>query len=73
MSGGQVTWWIVGPFVKMKRMGWGRHGMRKISELGSDVSDEQDGVGSVMRSKSLEGRPLESGTHGSCQRRCVTS
>lgn len=65
MSGGQVTWWIVGLFVKMKRTGWGRRGTGRIRVRFRCVSDEQDGVGTVMGSKRLEGRPLELGTHGS--------
>lgn len=38
MSGGQVTWWIAGPFVKGKRTGRDRCGLEKVSGLGSDVS-----------------------------------
>lgn len=66
MSGGQVTWWIVGLFVKMKRTRWGSRGTGRIRVRLRCVSDEQGGVGTVMGSKTLEGRPLELGTHGSC-------
>lgn len=65
MSVGQVTRRIVGLFVKMKRTEWGRCGTGKIRVRLRCVSDEQDGVGTVMGSKRLEGRPLELGTHGS--------